>query len=193
MILATLANLGEEATEAYLAYEAIESHKAMKEYNKHANSLNQKPFSAQKVREYRKRRNAVVSRYGSMIKKEYGWAKLSGVKAAPGSQDVKLRDLEKRFGQRMMRPYYRRSSYAVHAGAKSILTGDIANAYKDQGMLLVGPSYKGFEDALQLSMRSLAYATIEILYSHESFESAVLSETILRFGKHVRKIFSETL
>jgi hypothetical protein len=186
--VAAIAKLGKQASDAFIAYNAIESHKAMLAFNEHALQLGEKKFAAREVVRAKKKRDDAVAKYGKQIESEFGWAELFTKEHKKGQ--FRFRELEKYYGSEFLRPYYRWSSYAVHTNIKTILTGEQSEALDNNGVLLTGASDKGFEDALQLSAFSLAYATVAVLTAYSNFENLAMAQAIIKYERKTSVTFS---
>jgi hypothetical protein len=184
--VAAIANLGKRASDAFLAYNAVESHKAMKAFNDYAPQLGEKKFTARQIASAKKARDKAVTKYSKQIEEEYGWADMFTEGRASN-----FRELEKSYGAEFLRPYYRWSSYAVHTNVKSILTGEQSDAEHDPGILLIGPSDKGFEDALQLSALSLAHATVAVLTAYPNLENLSMAQAVIKYERLTSVSFGE--
>lgn len=155
-------------------HEAISSYKAMKVFQEHAERLNQQPFSAYEVRLAKAKYDRRLAKYGRSFKKDYGWAW-----AASGHTLNNFRELEKHVGIDHLYPYYKLSSLNVHMEWRSLFVGEEFEALNDPGVALIGPADYGFEDAISLSMITLAYATILILTYNLSYESMVYAKVVM--------------
>jgi hypothetical protein len=178
VVLAAISKLGEDASEAFIAYSAVESYKAMKIFNTHAPKLGEKRFTRKQLGKALKAKNDAVRKYGPQIKQEYGWANLYSKKKINT-----FKDLEKYFGPEHLRPYYKWSSYSVHTNIKTISTGEEADAISKSGIVLIGPSDRGFEDALQLSALTIAHATVVMLTSNPNLENLSMARTIMKYER----------
>lgn len=185
VVLAAISKLGPDASEAFTAHNAIESHKAMRTFNGYAVPLGEKRFTRKQLGRALRAKNAAVRKYGPKIKQEYGWANLYSPKSINN-----FRDLEKHYGAAHLRPYYRWSSYGVHTNVKTIFIGEEADAISQHGIVLLGPSDRGFEDALQLSALTIAHATVVILTSRPNLENLSMARTVMKYERLTSQTFS---
>jgi|GEM_PF-4914534 len=124
----------------------------------------------------------VSDSYVQSIKKDKGWYRMRGRLYGVGFRQR----LRKHWAQ-----YYRWSSYAVHTNIKSIFTGGQGEATRDPRILLIGPSDKGFEDALQLSALSLAHATVAVLTAYPNLENLSMAQAIIKYERLTSVTFGE--
>jgi hypothetical protein len=183
---AAVAKLGKQASDAFIAYNAVESHKAMVAFNDYAPQLGERKFTSRQIAAAKKARDKAVAKYGKQIQEEFGWAEMY-TKGHKGQ--FKFRQLEKHYGSEFLRPYYRWSSYAVHTNVKTILTGEQSDALSKNGVILIGASDSGFEDALQLSALSLAHATVAVLTAYPNLENLALAQAIIKYERKTNDTF----
>lgn len=155
-------------------HEAVSSYKAMKVYQEHAERLGKQPFSAYEVRLAKAKYDRRLAKYGRNFKKDYGWAW-----AASGHTLNNFRELEKHVGIDHLYPYYKLSSLNIHLEWRSLFVGEEFEALNDPGVALIGPADYGFEEAVSLSLLTLAYATILILTYNLSYESMVYAKVVM--------------
>jgi hypothetical protein len=151
-----IANHGQEVAERYLLHEAVESHRAVADYQRYATRLDYEPFSDDELDEMRESRDALVARFGRGYGTPYGWAA-----GALNHPQPTFRDIEASVSLDHLRPYYRMASHPTHAGPKGIafdlglLRGDAA--------LLAGPSNAGLADPGHAMALSLLHSTVTLL------------------------------
>jgi len=169
-------------------HEAVSSYKAMKVFQEHAERLDQQPFSAYEVRLAKAKYDRRLAKYGRDFKKDYGWAW-----AASGHTLQNFRDLEKHVGIDHLYPYYKLSSLNVHMEWRSLFVGEEFDALNDPGIALIGPADYGFEDAISLSLITLAYATILILTYNLSYESMVYAKVVMSVERRAQDELSNEM
>lgn len=184
--LSAIAEIGKKSSTAFIAFNTVESHKAMQAFNTFAPQLGQKKFTISQINAAKKKRDKAVTKYGKDIEEPYGWADMY-----TANKVRTFSDLEKEYGQEFMRPYYRWASYSVHTNVKTIFGGEQEDALKEAGVVLIGPSDRGFEDALQLSALTLAKATISVLARYPNYENTVMAAAILKYERITSKTFAE--
>lgn len=165
---------------------AVSSYKSMKVFQEHAEALGQKPFSSYEIRLARAKYDRRLNKYGSHFKSDYGW-----VWAASGHTLNNFRDLEQHVGIDHLYPYYRHSSLSIHMEWRSLMVGEEFEALNDPGIALVGPADYGFEEAVSLSLLTLAYATILILTYNLSYESMVYAKVIMSVEQRAQELFEQ--
>jgi hypothetical protein len=182
--VAAIAKLGKKSSDAFIAYNAVETHKAMMAFNDYAPQLRERKFTTRQIASAKKARDRAVKKYGKQIEEQYGWADMYTT-----GRIGDFRALEKHYGSEFLRPYYRWSSYAVHTNVKTILTGEESNALNKPGVLLIGPSDTGFEDALQLSALSLSHATVALLTSYPNLENLAMAQAVIKYERLMNQSF----
>jgi hypothetical protein len=158
---------GEETAERYFAHEAVESWKAMQEFQEHATRLGDEPYSEVQLQTAERQYKQLLGKYGPRFGGSYGWAHAALVKRNPGCarKNVTFAALEASVGTPHMRPYYRMASHGVHANPKGVTwTSDLLPA--DRGLvLLTGPSPAGLADPGHATFISLTRITACVLAS----------------------------
>jgi hypothetical protein len=69
-----IAENGDDCAERYFAHEAVETWRGMLEFQQHAESLGETPYSETEVEAAKRRYDALIERYGSRFGDPYGWA-----------------------------------------------------------------------------------------------------------------------
>jgi hypothetical protein len=184
VVMAALSKLGNDGAKAFIAYNAIESLKAMKDFNNYAPALGEKKFTQRQITSAERARDKAVRKYSNQIKEQYGW-----VSVASGPTINNFRELEKHYGPEHLRPYYRLSSYSIHTNIKTLITGEENKAISDSQILLIGPSDQGFEDALQLSALTTAYSTVTFLTTYPNLENLSAASAITKYERITSESF----
>jgi hypothetical protein len=152
-----IAQHGQDAAERYLLHDAIESDRAVADYQRYATRLRQVPLSREDVSDVRTARDGLIARFGREYGSPYGWASVALNNPRPT-----FRDIEESASLDHVRPYYRMASHPTHAGPKGIafdlgLLRDVA--------ILAGPSNAGLADAGHAIAISLLNSTVTLLAS----------------------------
>lgn len=148
---------GNEVAKRYLEHNAIESYKALSEYQKNAKRLKLIPFSSDEVSLIFEEQKRLIETYGNSYKNAYGWAS-----SALGIENPSIVDIEKSVKLDHLRPYYRMASHHVHPNPKSVLF-KLGLSHSSKEMILVGSSNAGLADPGQGMAISLNKINNELL------------------------------
>jgi hypothetical protein len=166
-----IAEHGKDVAERFLAYEAVESHKALAPYQLHSRKLGYRRFSKKEEAASEAAYDAVLSRYGKDFAKPYGWAA-----AATKNPSPKFADLEKSVRLDHWRPFYRLASYPVHATVKTITFS--MSIEPGTRILLTGPSDAGLTDPGHSAAISLGQITTTMLTMHPSLDTILVGRML---------------
>lgn len=186
VVLAYAKEIGPQIIKLMEDHAAVSSYKSMKVFQDHAEALGEKPFSSYELRLAEAKYNRRLNKYGPHFKSDYGWAW-----AASGHTLNNFRDLEQHVGIDHLYPYYRHSSLSIHMEWRSLMIGEEFEALNDPGVALIGPADYGFEEAVSLSLLTLAYATILILTYNLSYESMVYAKVIMSVEQRAQELFEQ--
>ena len=175
---------GQDIAERYLLHEIIESYKAMLQYQKYFDKLNQPPFSVSEMDEIKSKRDELVLKYGKDFCDEYGWTS----SILPKSHNFS--DIEKESGLEHLRPYYKMASYNVHANPKGIkfklgLTEEV------ERILLSGPSNYGLADPAHGTTLSLLQITSALLTHKTNMDNLIVLKILSAYEKEIAEAFIE--
>jgi hypothetical protein len=162
---------GQETAERYFAHEAVESWRAMAEYQKHAEHLGYEPYSEDEMTAARDHYDALCARYGKAFAGPYGWAQaaLAASNARFEKERATIFAIEADVGLAHLRPHYRMASHGTHANPKGItFTPDVL---PEKPVLQAGPGVAGLADPGHCALLSLTQVTGALL-THKSGESA---------------------
>jgi hypothetical protein len=174
-----IAKHGQDIAERYCLHEAIESYKAMCQYQKHCSALNTEPFSEDELQKTKQTHDTLVKRFGSSFKGEYGWATEALHKKA-----VFFGDLETEAGLGHLRPYYKMASHNVHANIKGAKF-KLGLGLEKQPLLLAGPSNYGFADPAHGAAISLNQITAALLNTRPNLDHLVTLRILSRLTKEI--------
>jgi hypothetical protein len=105
---------GQHLAERYLLHEVVEQAADARAYQRHASALGYEELGEDELKRHEQARRAVVQRFGIGFERPYGWA--SSLFEPPHVPT--FAELEEQANLARMRPWYRRASHGVHAGAK---------------------------------------------------------------------------
>lgn len=161
-----------EIAQRFLNHRIVERYKDAKEYQLHYKALGYIPLSETEFSEIRSAYERVIDQYERGFAKDWGWARpaLSGA-------DPNFTALEQAAGIGHMRPWYRLSSHATHAGATGAL--DALYRYGKGKVMLAGPSNAGLADPGHASLISLSQVTTALLLQGSNKAAAVEDFTAL--------------
>ncbi len=175
---------GKETAERYLAHEAIESYRAMDEFQKHAEALGHEPFPDDEVSQLKTRKEELCDRYGKEYASQYGWAANT-----LNSKRPTFSDIEKASEMAHFRPYYRMASHNVHANPKGICY-NLGLPHR-KALLLAGPSNYGLAEPAHGVAISVRQATVPMLSTRVNIDSLVMSTIMGSYVDDIEKAFVE--
>lgn len=183
---------GEPVAERYLAHDAIEYCKGAEQFQIYAKALKQKIIPKRDMTQIRKQRDDAIAKYGENFKSEYGWA-ASALKASSPKYQPKFVDLEKEVKQDPWRPYYRKASWNVHAGASGIASKLGLFDEHQLDFVLFGASEIGFTDPAQGTAVSLMKCTSAILRIRQeaNIDRQVAAMVLLKMTRMIADEFYE--
>lgn len=158
----------------YLDHEAVESYKAVQQYQECAESLGLEPYPQEEVDELRGLRDEFAEKYGRRFLGKYGWAarKL-------GLKDPTFASLEKAVGIDHLRPYYKMASHNVHANPTGIAFRlGLSDGAAER---LAGPSNFGLSDPGQNMAITLGQVNASLLLSRLSIDTLVYTKVVQKF------------
>lgn len=179
-----LAHCSEVTVNKYLEHEAIESYKAMIQYQEHAERLGMAPCSEEEMEELKELKTELAKKYGKEFLGSYGWAarKLN-------VKNPNFYSLESAVGIDHLRPYYRMASHNVHANPKGI---KFRLGLSDGAeMFLSGPSNYGLSDPGQGIAITLGQINVSLLNSKLNMDGLVYSKVLLKYVDHVQIEFAK--
>lgn len=178
-----LARCSEITVRKYLEHEAIESYKAMQQYQENAEILGLEPYSDNEISELEGLKVSLVNKYGKEFLGSYGWAARKLNVKKPN-----FYTLEAAVGIDHLRPYYRMASHNVHANPKGI---NFRLGLSDgTEMFLSGPSNYGLSDPGQSIAITLGQINVSLLHSRLNMDSLVYSKVLMKFVDLVKNEFS---
>jgi hypothetical protein len=175
----------EDISRKYLEHEAVESYKAMLQYQDYAERLNLKPVHQEDVQRIRELRDALVNKYGKSFGTTYGWAADALENKTPNFFDI-----EKAAGMAHMRPYYKMASHNIHANPKGIRFR--LGLAKEGKVLLAGPINYGLADPAQNIAVSILETTTPLLRLVDNIDSIVMGKLMARYVDEIIESFIET-
>lgn len=136
-----------DLADRFLDHEAVATYKDALNYQLNCETLGYEPFSDEEMAEMKAGRDAVVAKYGSAYKEQYGWAAGLDKPTAPT-----FGDLEKLAKLSHLRSHYSWASHEVHSDAKgSFLNESIwgetiyrETSYSDDGLADPGHMALGY-------------------------------------------------
>lgn len=124
-----------------------------------------------------------LRKYGTKYKEDYGWAS-----SVIQSDRIHFADIEESVQQDYLKPYYKLACNNVHAGAKGIY-------YKigvlDHTQGLVGESFVGLADPIQLTSLSLCSITSGLLLRVGTFTSTVEMRVLTMLAEKLQELIPE--
>jgi hypothetical protein len=131
---------GEDLAERYVVHQAVESKRAMDDYQRCQPRLGYEPVEPAERKAVQDACDAAIARFGpGFAKGDYGWAGHHLNMVQPT-----FRDIEQAAGIDHLRAHYRMASHNVHANPKGVFFK--LGLLPDSQMLLAGPSNAGLAD-----------------------------------------------
>jgi len=155
-------------------------------YQEHCEKLGYDPLTDDELNELKKEYDLLINRFGTIFKKEYGWAY-----PTIDSKNPTFRDIEKAVGLKHLRPYYKMACHNVHANPRGIFFK--LGLYPDSGdILLAGPSNIGLADPGHSAALSLAQITISLLTHNPNLDRLVICQIIFKLQDEIGAAFLDT-
>jgi len=175
-----------DLAEKYLLHDAIESYKASLIYQEHCEKLGYDPLTDDELNGLKKEYDLLINRFGTIFKKEYGWAY-----PTIDSKNPTFRDIEKAVGLNHLRPYYKMACHNVHANPRGIFFK--LGLYPDsRDILLAGPSNIGLADPGHSAALSLAQITISLLTHNPNLDRLVICQIVFKLQDEIGAAFLDT-
>lgn len=171
VVVALIAEHGDELAETYLAHEVVEAKRGMRIYMATYEQLGYKPPSKREIARIEKSLAAGIAKYGPQFKNEYGWA--AKILKNP---NPRFCDLEAAAGRARMRSHYKLASHNVHAGVKGI-TQRLGLMAGSQTML-AGASNAGLDEPGQNTAITLTQITFALLGPRWPLDDLVMLKAI---------------
>ena len=190
-VISALAEIGDKATDPYLAHGLIELLKYKQMVNEYYEFNNSESFDQEKIGALKKKESRAIKKYGNNIKNSYGWAAI-----ATGESISNFKQLEARFGLKQFRPQYKKASQLIHSGPESLILDIDIDGDKNYRSLTAGSIDEPFDVPLDWSLISLNFATASILLKtskHEMSDVVVFTKIIDLFCDHIRNMIAELM
>ena len=178
-----LLNHKSELSIRYCEHEAIESYKAMQQYDKYKSRLSIKGFSEEELIRCKAVRNKVINKYGQDFKGSYGWAA-----DALNNKRPNFSNLEEAVKLDHLRPYYKWASQNIHANIHGI-KNKLGLAEANEEVLLAGASNSGMTDPADLTALSLIQISVGLLTIYSNMDSLITQYVIKELGANIGKLF----
>lgn len=193
VVAAFVFEYGDAVAERFFEHEAVENWKAMQEFQEHAITLGETPYSDAEMNAGRARYDALIAKYPSRFGRPYGWAQeaLAATKPELARRAVTFRDLEESVDAAHFRPHYRMASQGVHANPKGVIwTPDLLPS-EVALVLLTGPSPIGLADPGHQSLIDLTSVVTTALASKAGAATVLLSKTLQRLTDEAGEAYLE--
>ncbi|MCD9007694.1 DUF5677 domain-containing protein [Luteimonas sp. XNQY3] len=171
VVVALIAEHGDELAETYLAHEAVESKRGLHTYMATYEQLGYKPLSKREIKRVEKSLADGIAKYGTQFKNEYGWA--AKILKNP---NPRFAYLEAAAGRARMRSHYKMASHNVHAGVKGIThrLGLLAGSR----IMLAGASNAGLDEPGQNTAITLTQITFALFGPRWPIDDLVMLKAI---------------
>ncbi|NNV55031.1 DUF5677 domain-containing protein [Limnovirga soli] len=161
-----LNNKPEDLSQKYLDYSIVESYQERLEFQKNYKKLGNKTYSKKDNNYVEAQINLLKEKYGKDFVKAYGW---SSEYLLPGKRN--FAGMEETVEFKHMRPFYKMANNYVHSGAKGFLFK--LGTYRQNKVMLAGPSNYGLADPGQNTAYSLLHSTLALHGFEKYLEDAV--------------------
>lgn len=173
----------QETAEKYLLHELVDSYKAMIQYQKYCEQLNQPPFPKEKLIDTKSLYDKLINKYGVDFAEPYGWAA-----TCLNKHRINFSDIEIESGLEHLRPYYKMASYNVHASSKGIkFRLGLSDTFNE--VLLSGPSNYGLADPGHGVALSLSQITSALLIYRNNFDHLVILKILDKYCDEIGEAF----
>ena len=180
-----LLNNENELSIRYCEHEAIESYKAMEQYDKYKSRLSIKGFSEEELMRCKTARNKAINKYGQDFKGSYGWAA-----EELGNKRPNFSHLEEAVKLDHFRPYYKWASQNIHANVHGI-KNKLGLAEASEEVLLAGSSNSGMTDPADLTALSLTQISVGLLTTYSNMDSLITQYVVKELGANIGELFLE--
>jgi hypothetical protein len=186
-----LAAHDEDVAERYFDHGAVETWKAIDEFQRHADALGDMPYSVQEVAAAKADYDAVIEKYGKSFAGPQGWAQELMAKENPEFEKrrVRIADLEAAGGIDHMRPYYRMASHGVHSNPRSITWSPDWRPHERGVAWLTESSPAGLADPGQSALISLTRVIITVLQSKHGMAAPFQGTLLLKLTDRAADAF----
>lgn len=177
-----LATNDREVARRYLEHEAIESYRAMSQFQEYAESLGYEKYSEKETASLKRICDDLCKQYGEPYSTSYGWSA-----EVLGNRRPTFADIEKASGMDHLRPYYKMASHNVHANPKGIKFRLGLSDGAD--ILLAGPSNYGLTDPAHGVAISVLQATVPMLNIKPNIDAIVMGKIMTKFVDDIGETF----
>jgi transposase len=164
---------GDDLAERYLAFDVVETKKALDQYVIDYDALGYAAPSAKQIKRTNAAYDAAVQRFGESFGQSYGWAAKYLKLKSP-----RFTDIQKAAGRAMMQSHYKMASYNVHATprALSFRLGSV----NEPSRLTAGATNGGFQEPGHNMAFSLVQITSLLCSREPQIDDLVTMETLVR-------------
>lgn len=184
VVTSFIARHGEDLAERYVLHEAVEANRAAAEYQKCGPRLGYAPFEDNELRVLQSSCDAVMARFGTDFKGQYGWAAHHLKIAKPTFADI-----ERSVGNGYLRAHYRMASHNVHANPKGVFFK--LGILGESQVLLSGPSNAGLADPGDRTAWSLAHISATIATLEPSLHNGMVLQVGIQLMTEIGELFAE--
>ena len=184
VVTSFIARHGEDLAERYVLHEAVEANRAAAEYQKCGPRLGYAPFEDNELRVLQSSCDAVMARFGTDFKGQYGWAAHHLKIPKPTFADI-----ERSVGNGYLRAHYRMASHNVHANPKGVFFK--LGILGESQVLLSGPSNAGLADPGDRTAWSLAHISATIATLEPSLHNGMVLQVGIQLMTEIGELFAE--
>lgn len=188
VVASFIAAHGEDLAKRYVSHQAVESKRAIDDYQRCQPRLGYEPLPEAEVKATQKAYDAVIAKYGpEFAKGDYGWAR----RHLDKSKAPTFKEIESAVHVDHLRAHYRMASHNVHANPKGVFfkLGILAESQ----VLLAGPSNAGLADPGHGAALSLSLVTAALvgLQQPPTLDNNVALLMMLQLGDEIGEAFGE--
>jgi hypothetical protein len=179
---------GQTIAKRYLDHSHIDSHKAMVQYNDHADRLGFEKNSEEEIQKIRSICLKLEEEYGKEFKEKFGWASPAILtKSGKPNPNPDFSTLKNDVKLEHLKPYYKMASYAVHADSKGILFN--ISYRPEERVIPSGSSIFGLADPGQLAAISLIHVNTALLVSKPMVMRMTYAVAMQKLLKDIKNAF----
>jgi len=184
VVTAFVSDAGQETAERYILHRRVAEYRRAKNYMEHHQRAQLDPYSAEEMDSLKAAHDAIVAKYGTEMKEDYGWASAALSKPRPA-----FYHLEEALGLDHWRPRYKWATANTHAPYRP-WDATLATSENDKPVLLVGESNSGMTDPAHMTALSLAVATMPVIMLEPNVDRLIMAKIIQRLSKEIGETFA---
>ena len=176
-----------DLAERYLAHSAIVDYQRALQYRKYSDDLSYAPMSDENFNTIKSNYDAVLKKYGSNFKSDYGWAS-----EILGNPKPNFTNIEEKANESHMQPFVKLAHMNVHAGSKGIFYR--LGSPPNDDLLITGASVFGVGEPGQNTAYTINKLTSTLfLYKNNSLDNLGSILALRKFMEEVMWEFDKVM